>query len=110
MNANSGERCGTGLVMETVRMENVPNPSVCFGNRPGRWCQLYFAVKKLGLGERHAIKVQLQGKQELWAARGALRKFAEREGLRVLSSRTDDYREGYFWLVRPERDATAPGG
>jgi len=59
-------------------------------------------VKELGLGERNAIRVRLEGKKEFLAARGALRKFAEREDMRAVSSRSDDYRVGYFWLVKPE--------
>lgn len=100
MKANRGEQPRAALEIETVRMDDVPPAPV--SDRGGRWCDLYVKVRALGMGERNAIKVRLAGKAELTAARTALRKFAERESLRAVSSRSDDYKVGYFWLVKPE--------
>lgn len=101
MKANRGGRQPrAALEVETVTMDNVPTPPV--SDRAGRWVDLYAKVRALGMGERNAIKVRLAGKSEFAAARAALRKFADRENLRAVSSRSDDYRVGYFWLVKPD--------
>jgi hypothetical protein len=82
-------------------MDNVP-PAPITAN--GRWGELYRKARALGLGERNAVKVRLDGQKEFLAARFSLRKTAAREGLRAVSSRSDDYKVGYFWLVKPEAD------
>lgn len=98
----SGVFGGLALEVETVTMDAVPSAPIEFGNRAGRWVALYRKIRELGLGERNAIKVRLEGMKEFRAGRLAMRKFAEREELRLLSSRSDDYCVGYFWLVKPE--------
>jgi len=80
-------------------MDAVPDPPPI--ERSGRYGDLYAKVRALGVGERNAVKVRFEDQKEFQNVRGRMRKIAERESLRMLSSRSDDYKVGYFWLVKP---------
>lgn len=48
------------------------------------------------------MKVGLSNEKQFLAARTVLRKLAERDGWRCVSSRNADSTEAYFWLIKPE--------
>ena len=88
------------MKLEVVSMDKVPDPPV--SERGGKYSQIYDAVRRLGLGERQAVKISVTGLKNLYALRTSLRKKAEREEKFLCSSRNADCTEVYFWLVKKE--------
>lgn len=86
------------LKFEVVSMEKVPDPPVCRGG--GRYADLYDALRKLGLGEKSAVKVGCRDAKHLAAMRASLRKKAEADGKMLCSSRNVENTEAYFWLAK----------
>ena len=89
----------SALEYEVINMEEVPPAPL---SRCGhRYAELYQKIRDLGLGEKNAMKVNCVDQKHFLALRVSLRKTAERDGKMLCSSRTIDYKFGYFWLVKP---------
>lgn len=78
-------------------------PAAPMSRTSGRYMEIYQKISTLGLGERNALRVSCETRKTFVAIRTALRKIAEREGKMLCTSRTLDYKFGYFWLVKPEK-------
>lgn len=89
------------LVFTVVRMDEVPTPPV---ESRGRWGRVYSEMRKLGLGERQALRIDMNGDglKGIYYARSAMRKLAKQEKLQLCTSHTDDHKFFYCWLVKQE--------
>jgi hypothetical protein len=87
--------------LEVVTMDTVPPAPRA--RTSVRYAQLYMRIANLGMGERNAVKIACESKKFFLACRASLRKMAESDGKQLCSSRTLDYKFGYFWLVKPEK-------
>ena len=91
----------TGLKFEVVAMKDVPDPPV--GSRTSKYWDLYLEIKKLGLAQAQALRVEVKGRKELNYLRTQISALARKDGRRLLTSRNQASTVGFFWLIKQDQ-------
>lgn len=83
---------------EVVPMEKVPSPPVSRGN--GERAAAYEKIRALGTDEKEALRIPVKNARDVAYWRTQLRKLAERDGRRLLTSRNQENTVLWAWTVK----------
>lgn len=83
---------------EVVPMSKVPSPPV--GARAGYVGEMYERIKELGTDQTQALRIPLANAKRMGYTRMALRKLADRDGRRLLTSRNQEGTVLWAWTIR----------
>lgn len=86
---------------EVVSMDAVPEPPPRRIGETGR-ARIWEKLRKLPKDQKSALRVTMKDRKDVQNTRAFLRRYAERSGLILCSSRDAEFTELYVWLVKKE--------
>jgi hypothetical protein len=86
-----------------VAMKDVPEPPRLGRAASSPYVSVYTAMRRAGFNEANAVRVPMRDQKHLNYVRGQLRNMAKRDKLLLCSSRTEDCKLLYVWLVNPTK-------